>query len=143
MKKITLLILALTVSGFAFSQERGRKRISSPEDQAKRSTEIMTKQLDLTAEQKEKVYALNLDRAKETQAKMAEQRDDLKKRTEKMREARKMHNEKVKSVLTAEQKEKWEEAQIKYSEQRRNRFKRGAGMRQKQDSTKRIQQDKR
>lgn len=131
------------ISGLAFSQERGRQRTYSPEDRAKRSTEMLTKQLDLTAEQQEKIYSINLDRAKEANAEMMEKRNDQKEKIKKFKEARKEHNDKIKNVLTADQQTKWEELQTKYSDRRRTGFKKGPGMRKKTDSVRTIKRDKR
>src|SRR5690606_6902143 len=97
MKNISLLILALMISGLAFSQERGRQRTYSPEDRAKRSTEMLTKQLDLTAEQQEKIDSINLDRAKEANAEMMEKRNDQKEKKKKCKNYR--QNIQIEDVL--------------------------------------------
>jgi len=96
MKKL-ILTMAIAVMGFTatFAQDSA-KRAKRPmakltvEQRAEKSTSMMEKRLSLTADQKQKVYAIELDRAKKMEAfrtedkaaikgKMKERRADLEK----------------------------------------------------------------
>ncbi len=88
---------------------------ATPEDQARQRTEHMTKDLGLTAEQAEKVHALNLEEAQEMaafredrqvakaegQARQAEVREQFRTRHEQRKEA-------LKAILTPEQLTRYE-----------------------------------
>ncbi|TCV10243.1 hypothetical protein EDC17_103511 [Sphingobacterium alimentarium] len=77
----------------------------TPEQIAEKRTEQFGKDLNLTAKQREEVYKLHLDQAKEMKAK-SEIRN--KERAE-ARKERMAHNEKFMSVLTPEQQTIWKE----------------------------------
>lgn len=100
MKKI---IAALMLSGvFAMPAMAQRGGDHTPEERAKMRTERMAENLNLSGEQKEAVYAANLELAKTTDADRAE--------------AMKANDAKMKEILTEEQ-----YAQLK---SRRKEFKR-------------------
>lgn len=110
MKKL-ILTMAIAVMGFTavFAQD-STKRAKRPmanltvEQRAEKATGMMEKKLNLTAEQKQKVYAIELDRAKKMDAFRTEDRAAMK---GKMKE-RKADLEKSKAdldkILTADQK---------------------------------------
>jgi len=112
MKKL-ILTMAIAVMGFTatFAQDSTR-RAKRPmakltaEQRAEKSTSMMEKKLNLTTAQKEKVYAIELDRAKKMDAFRTEDKAAMK---GKMKE-RKADLDKTKAdldkVLTAEQKTK-------------------------------------
>lgn len=105
MKKLTLfLMLTLFISGSAFAQQRQR---ATPEDRAKRQTETLVKELELTKKQEAKVYEINLKYAQpKTNNSTSNDRD---KRREEMRKSIEERNAAIKEVLTDEQKTKFDE----------------------------------
>ncbi|MDA9554597.1 hypothetical protein N9R54_00045 [Pelobium sp.] len=104
MKKYILsIVLFVAVAASSFAQKGQQK---SPEETAKQATENLTKELALTPEQKEKVYAAALERANAIEAARTEAGEGNKPDPEKMKAIGKKYNETVKAVLTDEQKEK-------------------------------------
>lgn len=124
MKKIGLLALVLLFGAtIGFAQPRGGERNFDPEQMAKRQTERLDERLELTKDQEEKVYALNLDTGKKMQ-KMRESNDgDFEGMREQMLELRNKQNAKMKDILTDKQ---WKEYE-KYQEERRERMRDGRG----------------
>lgn len=81
-------------------QSRMMKERPTAEQMAQRQTDRMKEKLSLTDEQTKEVYAYNLQQIKEMQA-----------QREQMRAARQAEAAKMKSILTPEQFEKWQEMQ--------------------------------
>lgn len=83
--------------------------MKTPEERAKMSTDALVKQLNLTSEQKEKVYAINLERAEKIEkihkAEMAYRMTQMEKQKEIMSES----DKKLSKILSAEQQKKLEE----------------------------------
>ncbi|MDQ1138868.1 MAG: hypothetical protein ABWZ79_02665 [Pedobacter agri] len=114
MKK-AILTIAIAVMGLtaAFAQD-STKRVRKPmpkmtaEQRAEKATARLEKELSLTADQKTKIYAIELENAKKVDAfRSADQAD----RKEKMKEGRatmQAQKAKIDAVLTAEQKTKME-----------------------------------
>ncbi|AZI27162.1 hypothetical protein EA772_18140 [Pedobacter sp. G11] len=114
MKK-AILTIAIAVMGLtaAFAQD-STKRVRKPmpkmtaEQRAEKATARLEKELSLTADQKTKIYAIELENAKKVDAfRSADQAD----RKEKMKEGRatmQAQKAKIDAVLTAEQKTKLE-----------------------------------
>lgn len=136
MKKFLSLAILLTGISFAsFAQEgikdqKGEKRSYvrknfvhkemvrlSPEEIAKKRTEKLEKDLNLTTKQRDEVYKLNLDQAK----KFKEKSEVRKKEREQFRKERLAHNEKFMNVLTPEQKTIWKDKITKRSEEFKGR----------------------
>jgi protein CpxP len=62
MKKLILsAILFISMGTVAMAQTNDRKVQKTPEERAQRATAVLDKKLSLTADQKSKVYALNLE----------------------------------------------------------------------------------
>ena len=78
-------------------------------------TEKMAAELQLSEEQKNQILALNLEQAKKRQAEMEREMAERKARAEEM----KAHQEKIKGILTEEQRTKWEEIKQEQREHRR------------------------
>ncbi len=118
MKK--LLIAAVFCIGFAgssFAQQMDKKHeMKSPEERAKMMTEMMDKKLSLTADQKSKIYEINLERAR----KMEKMRSaDSKERAKKMEDRKELMSEsdkKMQKVLTAEQRKTYDELKARRME---------------------------
>ncbi len=96
--------LGLLAGTGAFAQDRsarmnpGEQR--SPEQMAQRMTQRMTDELGLDKSQADEVYELNLDQIRQMQA-----------LRERMRTTRQAEVEKMKTILSAEQFEKWSQMQ--------------------------------
>jgi protein CpxP len=122
---IVLAGLAIAVSGNA--QEKQKKSVGTPEEEAKKKTEKMTKEFGLSKEQEKKVYDLNLEREKE--------RAQIKKEMDALKERRKANMKKfdagMKTTLNAEQNKKYEEMK-KQRMQKSQQQSRGQGTGSKQ-----------
>lgn len=115
MKKWIIGVALLVFTSLQLAAQQGRREMPNPEERAKKVTEKMATDLQLTEEQKAQVLALNLDQAKKRQAEMEEEMAERKARVEEM----KVHQEKLKGVLTEEQRTKWEEIKTEHRENRR------------------------
>ena len=112
MKK-AILTIAIAVMGLsaAFAQDT-TKRMRRPmpkmtaEQRAERVTERMEKQLSLTADQKTKIYALELDNAKKMDAWRSADQGDVKGKMKERKAEMDAQKAKVDAVLTADQKTK-------------------------------------
>ncbi|UKT65542.1 DUF4890 domain-containing protein [Pedobacter mucosus] len=112
MKKL-ILTLAIAVMGFTavFAQDAAKKdRRSMPkltaEQRADKATGLMEKKLNLNADQKTKVYALELSKAKKMDALRAEDRSAMKGKMQSMKADRDKSNADLDKILTADQKTK-------------------------------------
>jgi len=127
MKKILItagLLIGLVGSGYSqdtplrkgHPEGQPKREMKSPEERAKMSTEALEKKLNLTSEQKEKVYALQLDRAnkmgKMHEADAAARKNQMEKRKELMAEGEKKMNK----ILTEEQQKTLAEMKAKGKE---------------------------
>ena len=106
MKKLILITLLFTGLGMAgFAQAKASKVHKSPEEKAKFKTEAMARDLKLSASQKDAVYKINLEAARER----ASYKSDKKAMDENSRKAfkdrNKAHEDKILGVLNAEQKD--------------------------------------
>lgn len=97
MNYVTALMITLLLSGGIMAQQK-----KSPEERAHMQTSKMSKELNLSADQKEKIYQINLE---------ANQKNDVL-RSSRMNEAakkRRLHNnnetrkEKIRIILTSKQ----------------------------------------
>ena len=115
MKKLMFLIVCLfIVSLTAFSQQRG----GTPEEMAKRTTEWMTTELKLTAEQVTKVEAINLSMAKERSTLMEKAGGDFGSVRDDMQKLNDKTEEEFSKVLSQEQLDAYKK---QMQERRRNR----------------------
>ncbi len=132
MRKL-ILTMAIAVIGFTavFAQDSS-KRIKRPmakftaEQRAKRATGAMEKKLNLTAEQKTKVYTLELDRAKKMDAFRSEDKSAMKGRLKDMKADREKSNADLDKILTADQKTKLEAFRAEAKE-KGNKMRKGMG----------------
>jgi len=121
MKKLLLfLMVTMFTTSVVFAQERQRER-ATPEERAKRQTETLTKELKLTDAQKEKILKINLKYAQpRTQQ---DSNTDREKRREEFQKLQKERNDSIKTVLTDDQKKKFdkhlEDQQSRMRENRR------------------------
>ena len=101
MKKfLAICIMLVATVSFVSAQQR---QMGTPEERAKTQTERMVELLKLTADQKTKIQAIDLDLAKQQSAKMQNAQD----RRAVMQEFDKLRDEKYKPVLTADQFKKY------------------------------------
>src|SRR5690554_824797 len=113
MKKLLLIIAALSFLNLSAEaqQERKTREKMTPEKVAEKITDRMTKELDLSEEQKKEVYALHL----ESESKRAE---EVKAQREKMIANQKAQQEKLEAILSPEQKTAWEGKKSEVREKR-------------------------
>ncbi|WP_208646835.1 hypothetical protein [Pedobacter jejuensis] len=112
MKKL-ILTMAIAVMGFtaAFAQDstkRARRPMANltAEQRAEKATGMMDKKLSLTADQKQKVYAIELDRAKKADAFRTEDRAAMKGKMKDRKAEMEKSKAELDNILTAEQKTK-------------------------------------
>ena len=96
--------------------QHGKRVQVNPEERAKKVTEKMATELELSEEQKSQILELNLDQAKIRQAEIDHEMDQRKQRSAQM----KTHEEKIKAILTDEQRSKWQEIKMENREKRRS-----------------------
>jgi periplasmic protein CpxP/Spy len=107
MKKYILtigLFVAIATNSFA---QKGQQK--SSEERAQKSTEMMEKNLSLTADQKTKIYAAALERAKAMEVLRTEAGEGNQPDKEKMKAISMKYNKVLKETLNDEQKAKMEE----------------------------------
>ncbi|MDX5339011.1 MAG: DUF4890 domain-containing protein [Cyclobacteriaceae bacterium] len=96
-------------------QTREQRAPQTPEQRAQAMTDRMAEKLSLTDAQKKEIYQINLEntikRQKEMEAQMAER--------EAKQAEMKAQEEKIKNVLTEEQRKQWEEIKLERKNQRR------------------------
>jgi protein CpxP len=115
MKKWIIGAAMLVIVSFQVDAQERKRVQPNPEERAKRMTEKMATELELSEEQKAHVLALNLDNAKKRQAEMDQAAAERKAKMTEM----KAYQEKVKAILTEEQRTKWEEIKVEQRDKRR------------------------
>ncbi len=117
MKKI-LFIAFIVIASFAMAQPGGN---FNPEERAKRQTEYLTKELDLSKDQAKKVEAINIKYSKKMMGIFSKMRDsgnfDREAMMEKRATLQKEQNKEMAAVLDDGQMKKYK----KYLEERANR----------------------
>ncbi|WP_080902649.1 Spy/CpxP family protein refolding chaperone [Parabacteroides sp. Marseille-P3160] len=105
MKKFVLFALVVFL-GTTVASAQNRQRVS-PEERVEKQTEALAKELNLTAEQKEKVKAIYLKNVPAQRAGSADQTDREKLRAE-FQKKREEQTAEIKSILTDEQKTQYD-----------------------------------
>lgn len=116
MKKWIIGAALLVFTSLQVAAQQEKRELPNPEEKAKKATERMATELQLSEEQKSQILALNLEQAKKRQAEMEREMAERKARTAEM----KAHQEKINEVLTEEQRTKWEEIKLEQREHRRS-----------------------
>jgi Spy/CpxP family protein refolding chaperone len=131
MKKIMITAgLLIGLIGASYSQDaplrkgdkavQAHREMKSAEERAKMSANALEKKLNLTPEQKEKVYALQLERINKMEklqkAAIAYRKNQMEKRKELMADGK----EKMNNILTEEQEKTLEEMKTKGKERLQN-----------------------
>lgn len=124
MKKLASILFAVLFTTVALGQERGQ---SSPEEKAKRYTDRMAEELNLTADQQEQIYEMTLADGKENRAMRAERNANR----EEMQSRLKERQQKLEAILTPEQLSKYKAQREEQMKKRRDAFKRKPGMKKK------------
>lgn len=106
MKKlfVTLAIAAIGITS-AFAQNTPKQKLT-PEQKAETNTARLQKELALTADQKQKVYALELDKFKQTEEWHKKSHEDRKAQKEQHKALKDASDAKLDQVLTPDQKKK-------------------------------------
>lgn len=115
MKKWIIGAALLVFTSLQVAAQHGKRDQVNPDDRAKRMTEKMSTELELSEEQKSQILELNLEQAKQRQTEMAREMELRKKRAEEM----KAHQDKINEILTEEQRTKWEEIKMENRDKRR------------------------
>ena len=125
MKKILglfIMIAGMAVSAFAQEQQGDRPmQPRTPEERATRQTEMMTRMLSLSEEQKTRVYDVNLKSAKQNE-KFREAKD-----TANIRVIQVARENAYKKILSDEQFKQYEEMKARRKEHRGERMRREPG----------------
>ncbi len=121
MKKLFVItVMFLATVSFATAQQQQRERPSA-EERAKTQTERLEKLVTLTADQKTKIQAINLDLAKKMDTQMQNNSGNREVMREKMQEIDKTRDAKYKEVLTADQFKKYTEDKAKREKEMQER----------------------
>jgi len=122
MKKL-LMICGMLFGVITFAHAQGGNRGRTPEERATKSTAQLTEKLTLTADQQTKIHDILLDQNTQMNKAREEAGDDRKGMRTKMMTLMQGNNEKIKAVLTDDQKKAYET----FLEERRNAMKNRAG----------------
>jgi hypothetical protein len=106
--KFGLLALSFLVAGLSFSQEKTKM---TPEQRADKKTEHMAKQLSLTPEQTNKVSVLNRGIAQKNESIRSNPKMTAEQKQAALKANKQHHEASLKSILTAEQFEKYQQNQ--------------------------------
>lgn len=109
MKRIVLtLAIALIGLTSSYAQTAGKQKMTA-EQKAEKSTAKLEKTLTLNADQKQKVYAIELDKYKQSEAWHKESSADRKAKKDQHIASKKETDTKIDQVLTPDQKKKLED----------------------------------
>jgi len=104
---VALVVMGMTASYAQHAGPAGRER-GTAEERAEKAATALQARLDLTAEQKQKVQAIELERIKKNDEFRKKDDVDLKAKMEERKAFMKVSKEKMDAILTAEQKTKLE-----------------------------------
>ena len=109
MKKLLVISMMMLVSLTLVSAQQGQGRMGgTPEERAKAQVERLTPVLTLTAEQKTKIQAIEVELNKQIDAKRQSAQGDREAMMALMQEFNKLREEKYKPVLNADQFKKFQ-----------------------------------
>jgi len=112
MKKLILsAVLFMVLSTMAFAQQdsmrmkhnRHPRVEQTPEKRAQKMTDVLSNKLSLSADQKSKIYAINLASAKKAEIKRKARMAEMKKEKEAIRTELKKHDQQISAVLNDDQ----------------------------------------
>ena len=110
---------------------REERQVRTPEERAQHITDALEKKLNLSAEQKAKVYALNLERAGRMEKMMKSDREFRKSQMEKQESYRDETDKKLNQILSAEQQKSYQDMKKESREKMKGRRHGGANSRVK------------
>lgn len=119
MKKIIFssLLVVFAIGGFA-QADKAKAKGTTPEQRAERITNWMNKKLTLTADQKTKIYDVNLKYAKLNQETRTSEADDQKAMHQDLRANEKEREAEFQGILTPEQFQSFQTAKKELVEKR-------------------------
>ena len=119
MKKLFLICMMLAATfTLAMAQQGGGRQQGTPEERAKTTVDRLTPVLTLTADQKTKIQAIEVDLNKQMDAKRQSVQGDREAMMALMQEFNKLREEKYKPVLNADQFKKYQENAAAQAQQR-------------------------
>ncbi|WP_299683748.1 hypothetical protein [uncultured Dokdonia sp.] len=127
---LTAIVLCLTITATAQRGQHEKRAQLSAEQQATLQTKKMTLALDLSDQQANKIYNIQLEQAKKRKAFIAERkkegRSELTKEQRFELKTRKLDHmiaiqKEMKTILTTEQFEKWQKLKHKSKQKRKNK----------------------
>ncbi|OPB93427.1 hypothetical protein [Elizabethkingia ursingii] len=130
MKKIVFSLLLMGATGFAFAQQTTEPM--KADSQAKRQEMMqkrqqnwdqMKKDLNLTADQENKIKALHERNAADMKQKMAERKTDRENMKQDMKAKKEQNDAEMKKILSPEQYAKWNDIKAQKKAERQNRMK--------------------
>jgi protein CpxP len=113
------------IDGMKSERSRVMPPKRSPEQRAQMATDALEKRLSLTADQKAKVYALNLERAEKMEKTMKAQQEFRKAQLQKQKALMEDSDKKLTKILTEEQQKSYQE--MKKQSRERMKSRRGPG----------------
>jgi protein CpxP len=119
---VALVVMGITAS-YAQDKSGPRRPNETPEQRAEKHATALQTQLSLTADQKQKVQALELERIKKSEEWRKSDDGDRKGKMEERKAFMKASKDKMDAILTAEQKTKLEASR----KEMRDKFKDGRG----------------
>lgn len=115
------MMISFFTVGSVFAQQREPRKRATTEEIAKRQTEVLAKELKLTDAQKKKVYEINLKYVQPRKQQNEKDNISIEKRREELRKVHQEKTDSINSVLTEEQKVKFEEHQKKMQDRPRGK----------------------
>ncbi|AJW63716.1 hypothetical protein OZ664_07820 [Elizabethkingia sp. HX WHF] len=130
MKKIVFSLLLMGATGFAFAQQttepmKADRQAKRQEMMQKRQQnwDQMKKDLNLTADQENKIKALHERNAADMKQKMAERKTDRENMKQEMKAKKEQNDAEMKKILSPEQYAKWNDIKAQKKAERQNRMK--------------------
>ncbi|WP_285057656.1 hypothetical protein [Pedobacter ginsengisoli] len=122
-KLIFTAMLFISMGTMAFAQQDSTKKArKTPEERAQHATDALDKKLSLTADQKTKIYAINLDGIKKAKGKHVKgQKPDM----AAMKAAMEERDVQISSVLNEGQRKSYDEIKAKRAESFKKHGKKG------------------
>lgn len=114
-----IFLFAITLQGFA--QDKQAKERKTPEERARKQTELMTQQLGLTEAQVARISVINLEAAKKMEAARQKKAEQKKAKMEEMKAIRTDRENSYKAIMQPEQFAKYLEAKEKAKEKSKQR----------------------
>ncbi|MES3018457.1 MAG: hypothetical protein V4721_11790 [Bacteroidota bacterium] len=108
-----------------------QRQARTPEQRAQMATDALEKKLSLTADQKAKVYALNLERAERMEKTMKSEREFRKEQMEKQKAMMEDSDKKLSKILTKEQQKSYDDMKKESRERMKARRPQGERSRMK------------